>query len=60
MFGPDWIQESVALAIVAGALIALFLRLSGKSFWPRRNKPTPKVELGGRLARGLKKASHRH
>lgn len=53
----DWPQEVAALVVVALAVIWMVRRLRG----PKKKAPpeqTPDaVQLGGRLARGLKKAA---
>lgn len=57
-FSPEgWPQEVAALAFVALAVLYMVHRLTG---WPRRRgaapEPAPdRVQLGGRLSRGLKK-----
>jgi len=58
VFSSDWPQELVAL-VVAGLALAYVVR----HFWPKKkNKKSeegPNAKLGGRLAKGLKKAQRK-
>lgn len=50
-------QEIAALLVAALAFVYLVHKIGG---WPRlAKKPKPPVVVGGRLARGLRAASHR-
>jgi membrane protein implicated in regulation of membrane protease activity len=58
MFSSDWMQEIVAL-VVAGLALAYVVR----HFRPKKKRSEsdnePNAKLGGRLARGLKKAQRK-
>lgn len=51
MFSQDWIQEAIALLVCLAALY-----LITRPFRKKKPPPGPKVEVGSRLQRGLRKA----
>ena len=52
------VQETISMVLVVCAFAYLLHRLSG---WPKKRKaPEPKVIVGERLQRGLKKRTSEH
>ena len=56
MFSEDWVQEALALAVAAAAVVYLVHRLFARGPGPRRRK-SPTVTVSDRLARGLTQAN---
>ena len=58
MFSSDWMQEIVAL-VVAGLALAYVVRHFRPKQKSKKADEGPNAQLGGRLARGLKKAQRK-